>query len=145
MEDFWHSQLCRHGPFHDRHDCNFAHSWAELRPPEERHHLYDQTWAIGGFDRWYGQTMTDAQMARIKRYFNHTLVHDIPVWCHGLMIISNNVEIHYGMSLPWDFGLTHDLEMLSYHRSGRKLPFTSMPHLWERLELRKAAIVKASS
>ena len=141
----WRTQLCRHGSGHSRYECRFAHSLAQLRPPDESAHSYSGQWRECNFDRFYGQRVSQEQITRIEKYYNEVPLCDIPLWAHGLYLLHRGLEDRMGLGLPWDFGLCVDHDDLLDRRlpiAGRRLaPFAYYPHIWERLTRRRQCIL----
>ena len=133
----WRVKLCRVGPACDLADCIHAHSLSELLPPDERYVSSVQAWAEG-VDRWYGQQMTSEQLHIIDYYRQVTPIYDLPVWVHGLRFATEPCLTLYLCDeyMTWDYGLSHDLQMLCRCRTG-SLPFLFMPLLWGKLSQRR--------
>ena len=135
VDRLWRCRLCKHGADHGRHhpECNFAHSLCELLPPDERFEIYPQAWSRG-VDRFYGQPMSEEQVNRIKSYHDHTPWHEVPVWVYALRF-SQSLKTSFVIDyyFPWDYGLSTDCQLLCRYRVGGRMPFESMPGLWERL------------
>jgi hypothetical protein len=86
--------------------------------------------------------MTPIHIARLEKYYYGTPIYEHPPWAHRLNITQNAAELRLGLALPWDFGLTLDLQVLCHRRRSR-LPFATDCSLWQRLEIRKDAIMDA--
>ena len=69
--DLWRCQLCDHGPdcsMLKNGTCGFAHSLAEVLPPNEKITTYGGVWR-DGVDPLYAQQMSDRQTARVSGYW----------------------------------------------------------------------------
>ena len=93
-----------------------AHSLSELLPPDESARHFPAAWS--GCDRWYGQTMKQAQLNLFQRYHVQTPMSEIPPWAHGLRRYYGRVDLKPDEFMPWDYGLSKDLQLLCHHRRG---------------------------
>ena len=140
--ELWRCRLCAHGPTHGLRfpECRFAHSLSELRRPDERQRSYAHQWEQGKVDRFYGQRLYSTQIDRIRRYYNHTPICEVPVWAIGLFLIDSDLEKRQGYAYPWDFGLVGDYDHVKQLRVDRSFPCSEYPGLWRRLRERHAVL-----
>ena len=107
--DLWRCQLCDHGPecsMRDSGACCYAHSLGEVLPRRERISTYRALWRHG-VDRFYGQRMTDHQIARINWYWeNYTAPYERLVWCQGMQWWHEGHGLMEHPDLGWDLGIT---------------------------------------
>ena len=139
--DLWRCRLCRHGPGHASSTCTFAHSLSELVPPDERFAHYSHVWT-DGVDRWFGQPMHPQQRSILKEYYLNTPTYEVPVWTIGWLWFDasgDEEEFPVPHGLPWDYGLSMDVDLLCRNRSG-DLPFQFHDELWPRLMARKTRL-----
>ena len=100
---------------------------------------FPQEWAK--CDRFYGQRMSEKQIKLIRFYHNQTPACEVPLWAYALRYIVTGCKHHIEMSLPWDYGLENDLDLLVRSRRSQSMPFTVMPGLWDKLKARKAELM----
>ena len=95
-------------------------------------------------DRFYGQRMNDDQIARIYRYDQLTLRHDLPLWVYGVRYAASQGDTaNHSMGdsfLPWDYGLDADCRHMSRMRRDGRVPFTPWNELWHSLEMRRVRL-----
>ena len=95
-------------------------------------------------DRFYGQRLSDDQIARIYRYVQVTPRQDIPLWVYGIRYATTQGESsEYNMAdsfLPWDYGLVADCRNMCRMRCDGRYPFTPWEELWNSLEMRRGRL-----
>ena len=111
--------------------CGYAHKLKELMPPMEGERTYEGVWK-DGVHRWYGQDMPAWSIAMVRKYYINERRCDIPVWAHGLRwYVSESQDID--RSLPVDFGIEQDWEVVRMRRTSQVRPFYWAPAFWERI------------
>ena len=139
------TRLCRHGPEHSVGDCPYAHSLSLLRGPIESRERRPLAWAWHRVDRFYGQFMTDRQLVLFRLYWDHpSSSRDRPTWAICLYLLEEGVQDRWAFDLPWDFGLSLDLQMLlrdrNFDGAAPRPPFRFYTALWGRLHRRRTAM-----
>lgn len=146
--DLWRCELCRHGPtcgMRKEGTCGYAHSLAEVLPPLETQQSYKGVWR-DGVDRFYGQSMQQAQLNRIKEYWNITPECEKPVWARCLRWYLTDQDLCLHPECGWDFGIWQDLDTMKRARKQYEVPFewarrqTDGIGIWERLQERRDAL-----
>ena len=91
--------------------CGFAHRLCDLRAPDERTAWHSCAWEEG-VDRWFGQSMSRAQLRILGRYYEATPAGETPLWFFGLSPMIRGAEWEGAAYLPWDYGLEQDQDLL---------------------------------
>ena len=130
--------------------CGFAHSLAEVLPPNEKTTTYCGVWR-DGVDRFYAQQMSDRQIARVGRYWRKfTATFERPAWCYGMLWWLHDRPLREHPELGWDFGIWQDVDTMKRARKPEVLPFEWAQNrngdgIWDRLEARRDALRRAAS
>ena len=119
-------QLCDHGPdcsMLKKGTCGFAHSLAEVLPPNEKTTTYCGVWR-DGVDRFYAQQMSERQIARVDRYWRKfSATFERPVWCYGMLWWFQDRPLREHPELGWDFGIWQDVDTMTRARKPEVVPF----------------------
>ena len=108
--------------------------------------LYPRTWADYKIDRFYGQVLSQEQISRIRVYGDQTPRHELPLWFYAFRFAMSRghcADESLGHAfMPWDYGLDADCRLLCRMRRDGRVPFESIPQLWQSLETRRQGLVQ---
>ena len=130
--------------------CGFAHSLAEVLPPNEKTTTYCGVWR-DGVDRFYAQQMSERQIARVDRYWRKfSATFERPVWCYGMLWWFQERPLREHPELGWDFGIWQDVDTMKRARKLEVVPFEWARNrnglcIWDRLEARRDALRRAAA
>ena len=134
-EDLIKVELCKHGPSckcRAQGICGFAHSLAELLPPNESRQPYPGVWS-DGTDRFYGQKLHDDQVVRIHKYWKETPACDTPQWAKAVHWFYGGLALHEYAECQADFGIEQDWRSLARMRCQWRRPFRWAEGVWHRI------------
>ena len=133
-------KLCRYYPKCKHPVCRYAHQLDVLLPPDERVEEYPGVWR-DGVDRWYGQRVKKKDLDMIQWYYDRTAPQEQPAWSTAVLWFYGRLpETESVSSLPYDFGIYQDLEVVRMMRASQEYPFEFVEGFVSRMAGRKVPV-----